>query len=150
MITNSVTSIISRQRKLIDKLEKHVISQNGNYNNNQLLLKEEILAQVSNQFNTSPNILINSKKRGIINQARVMAIILFDKHLNILQKDIAKIFKKKNSLINMRINVFNKIFKNKNIYYPQKQFEKMYSENFISIYNNINNKIIEFKKKQSL
>lgn len=132
-----------------NKIEKALkrVSLNG-WNIRQNTLRDKIYDAVSVKYNLSPHIIIHSKKRGAVTQARAMCILLFDRHLDYKHVEIARIFKRNQSLISRRIRGFDKAGETKEFGSQyQNQFNKIYANGFMDKFNEIDTQITEFKKQ---
>ena len=103
-------------------------------------LRKQILTEVTSIYGVSMNNILRSKKRGVVTEAKVMAIILIHKHQNITNSEIALIFGCAPSVICRRIKAFNGVIIGKvsNAFDTDTQFAKIYSapeflQNFKSI-----------------
>ena len=90
-------------------------------------LKSKILEEISSKYGISVYAILHSTKRGAITKARVMAFILFQKHLEMSDRQIAYIFGKKRQLISQRIKSFANTVKNKKNN-SINSFEKIYTD----------------------
>ena len=116
-------------------------------------LRNKILEEVSTAYELTPYIITHSEKRGKITQAKVMAMILFQIHLQIIQKDIAMFFGKKQSLVSRRITIFQKVKMEQQKINGTKMlnsdipYQKVYTNGFMEKYDFVNNKINLYKNQ---
>ncbi len=114
------------------------------YDTQQKALRDKIFYEIYCQYRVSKNVVLKSSKRGVVTQAKVMAIILFSKHLEVSQREIASIFGRGQSLVSRRIKTFE-IYMSDSV--NEKPFEKIYEDkDFIVNYKKINETIIAFKQ----
>lgn len=112
------------------KMAELYVSQHGA---KEQALKEKIFAEISAHYQMSPEAIITSVKRGNTTQAKVIAMLLIHRHMNISQSEIAMLFGRVPSLISRRIKLFNN---------GTEKFSS--NKDFISAYEKINLKVIEF------
>lgn len=127
----------------ISRIEKNLRDiPNFVYESNQRLIREKIFNELTCVFGFSKTIIIKSKKRGDVAQAKTMAIILFNAHLDLTQADIASFFDRTQSLVSKRIKSFDDFMA-----FPLKSHDKIFSNGgFVEKFKKVNSSVIEFKK----
>ena len=107
-------------------------------------LKKKICSEVSESFGFPIKTIMESSRRGTVTQAKVMLMILFYQHTEMSQQQIAGHFSgRSQTLVNRRIKAFYSMGKSE----KEREFQKIYSDEFIKKYENINSRINEWKKK---
>jgi hypothetical protein len=121
--------------------ELYVATSNNTHN----LVKNKIFEEVSMAYGIAPKTILHSNKRGNITQAKVMAIILCHRHLEVTQAQIAHMFGHTPPIISARIKSFKSITRDgKPLYESEKRFEKVYSTDFMKKYENVDARVTEF------
>lgn len=122
------------QERVQKKLEELYLVDKDNCQN---AIRTKIFDEVSAEYKMTPEAIITSAKRGNVTQAKVMAMLLLHRHMNISQVEIAMLFSRGASLVSKRIKLFNSESRN----------DKIYSDkNFMITYEKINKKINSFKE----
>ena len=110
-------------------------------------LRRRILTEVAAVYAVPPHRIVGSKKRGVVTEAKVMAIILMHKHLNITHAEIAVMFGCVPSNIGRRIKAFNGISGNgATLNVSANTFAKIYGgKTFMPRFKDIDAKIKEYR-----
>jgi len=126
--------------RIENKIKELYNTTDGNHHN---LIKQKIFDEISTVYGVSEKVIKQSNKRGNVTQAKVTAMILLHKHIKISHSDIAKIFKRGQSLVSRKIRLFNNLnLKNIDI----ADVKLYYNEDFIINFELINKKIVTFKQ----
>lgn len=108
-------------------------------------VKNRILEEITRAYGISSKILLHSTKRGNVTQARVMAIILFHKHLKLTKSELADLFgHSQPNIISLRIKTFTSLLNGKPIYESERRYEKVYSKDFMEKFNAVDAIILEY------
>lgn len=111
-------------------------------------LKTKIFEEIKNVTGISHRALIKSNRRGAITEAKVIAILLFDRHTDMSHREIGAMFHRGAGLIGRRI----KAFKSATLLGPklsdnELMFEKTYtSKDFIAKFEQIDNAVVKYKE----
>ena len=113
------------------------------------IIKNRILEEITRAYGIPSRTILQSTKRGNATQARVMAIILFYKHLTLSKSEIATIFGHcQPNIVSLRLKTFANFYCNIPAYENERRFEKVYSPDFMKKYNELDATITEFKNSQ--
>lgn len=113
------------------------------------LIKNRILEEISRAYGIERKALLSSTKRGNATQARVMAIILFYRHLTLTKSEIADIFgHSQPNIVSLRLKTFAQYFCGEKIYESEKRFEKVYTPDFMKKILEADKHIVEFCKSE--
>ena len=114
------------------------------------IIRTRILDEMTRLYGISPKALLHGTKRGNATQARVMAIILFHKHLGLTKSEIAGLFgHSQPNIISLRLKTFENLQAGKPICESERRFEKVYSKDFMHKYKEADARISELKGAQS-
>ena len=108
-------------------------------------IKDRIFTEISSAYGVPKKTIIKSNKRGVVAEARTMAIILLHRHLRLSQADIGHIFGVGNNLVSMRIKAFETC-QEEPLTAGGRILTKMYSnKDFIRNYETINETLYKFR-----
>ncbi len=96
------------------------------------VVKNRILFEISRVYGLPVKTILHSTKRGNVTQTRVMAIILFHKHLKLNKTELADLFGHRGpNIISIRIKTFHNLRTGGTILESERRFEKVYSKDFM-------------------
>lgn len=117
--------------------------------NEPTLIKNRIMEEITRVYGIPQKALLTSTKRGNATQARVMAIILFYRHLTLSKSEIAEIFgHSQPNIVSLRLKTFAKYFCGEQIFESERRFEKVYSQDFMKKIVEVDKCITEFCKSE--
>lgn len=138
-----VCSIIKNYKIAGSTRLKKEIADIYNKNKEQSAIEDKIYQEIYVYYRIDREMIHHSKQRGVVTNAKVMAILLFHKHIDISQAEIAKRFSRGQSIISRRVRSFYSVISNGQ---DAKIIDKVYCDPaFISIFNHIDKKIKKFK-----
>lgn len=118
-------------------------------NNRPSVIRARILEEITSTYGISPKVLLYSTKRGNATQARVMAIILFYRHLTLTKSEIAAIFgHSQPNIISLRLKTFAHYYCGVPLYDSEQRFEKVYSDDFMKKIVEVDGRVAEFCKAE--
>jgi hypothetical protein len=128
--------------RIIKKLDELRDSEEGNYHK---IIKNKILEEIANIYGISPKILLKTTKRGNATQARVMAIILFNKHLRLGKSELSELLgHSQPNIVSLRLEAFTALRRGKKLQEGMRRFEKVYSLDFMKKYAHVDARVTEF------
>lgn len=104
------------------------------------ILQKQIIVEVAMFFNISERRIRTSTERGHVTEARVMCIILLNKHATLTSVELGRLFGRGTRVINQRLSAFKKAQNGK------KTIKNYGDSLFLHKFNKINARIVEFKK----
>lgn len=123
------------------KLKKQVIDL-YNKKNHETAIEVKIYDEIYAVYRIDRDMIQNSKKRGVVTFAKITAILLFHKHLDLNQAQIGKKLKLKESIISRRLRGFYAVPEESDDIAMSKIY---FSKVFINTFNDIDKKIKKFK-----
>ena len=130
--------------RIEQKLQELYDSEAGNRPN---VIRARILEEITRIYGISPKTLMRSTKRGNATQARVMAIILFYRHLPLTKSEIAEIFgHSQPNIVSLRLKTFAYYYCKEPLYESERRFEKVYSDDFMKKIVEVDGRVVEFCK----
>lgn len=117
--------------------------------NEPTLIKNRIMEEITRAYGIPQKTLFGSTKRGSASQARVMAIILFYRHLTLSKTELAAIFgHSQPNIVSLRLKTFAKYFCGEQIFESERRFEKVYSDDFMKKIVAVDKRVSEFCKSE--
>ena len=130
--------------RIEEKLQELYDSEAGN---RPTIIKNRILEEITRVYGVSSKVLLHSSKRGNATQARVMAIILFYRHLPLTKSEIAGIFgHSQPNIVSLRLKTFAHYYCKVPLYDSERRFEKVYSDDFMKKIVEVDGRVVEFCK----
>ena len=103
------------------------------------LIQSKIIDEVGEVYAIAPSLIISSKNKTVT-APNVLAVLMFHRHLALNQTEISIIFKVHQSVINKRISQFMKV-KDNRPFNPRDEYAKLFDDEFMKKYAEVNNKI---------
>ena len=133
--------------RIEEKLQELYDSEAGNRPN---VIRARILEEITRAYGISPKVLLHSTKRGNATQARVMAIILFYRHLPLTKSEIAEIFgHSQPNIVSLRLKTFAYYYCKEPLYESERRFEKVYSDDFMKKIVEVDGRVVDFCKSKT-
>jgi predicted Zn-dependent protease with MMP-like domain len=97
----------------------------------------KILDEISFIYGIKPSQILKSRTRGLTTQARVLAIVMFHRHLQFKGYEIASMFNNDKGNISQIITIFSKKLGGTNINPSQSVYVKTFNDNFFSNFSKV-------------